>query len=144
MFMTNIVSISAPFLQYKRSPSTKGTIFLHQDEKFRLCQPYLLHYHRDRLHPPQQGLPHAHHHLHHCGDGYWLSPFSESLPILFLRRWNYLDVFCSKQRKNALSSQCHCHSKSLTLDCAMQTVHQWHFPHRRNAQVNQTAVHLCV
>ena len=67
--MTNIVSISAPFLQYKRSPSTKGTIFLHQDEKFRLCQPHLLHYHHDRPHPPQQGLPHVHHHLHHYGDG---------------------------------------------------------------------------
>ena len=76
MFMTNIVSISAPFLQYKRSPSTKGTIFLHQDEKFRLCQPYLLHYHHDRPHPPQQGLPHIHHHLHHYGDG--CLPFTNS------------------------------------------------------------------
>ena len=99
--MTNIVSISAPFLQYKRSPSTKGTIFLHQDEKFGFCQPYLLHYHRDRLHPPQQGLPHAHHHLHHCM-WRWLSPFSESLPILFLRRWNFLEMCFAASRERML------------------------------------------
>ena len=53
------------------------------------------------------------------------NPLSQEMELLG-------DVFCSKQRKNALSSQCHCHSKSLTLECAMHTVHQWHFPHRAN------------
>ena len=84
--------------------------------------------HRDRLHPPQQGLPHAHHHLHHCGDGCLpsLNPSQSSFSGDGIA-WR-----CFLQRKNALSSQCHCHSKSLTLECAMQTVHQWHFPHRAN------------
>ena len=57
--------------------------------------------HRNRLHPPQQGLPHAHHHLHHCM-WRWLSPFSESLPILFLRRWNYLEMFFAASRERML------------------------------------------